>query len=536
VGRALNPIATITALATASLGARLLAAQATAALEGAGPAWLETWSPLQPRADLPRRLPAVGFMPGSLVLPPRVGLFWTAGNPAALRDELADSRTEFAIAWDRQQGAWHRPLDPPQTSLRQASGMGWKPLDPNLALLGRVLLDQQGFQPGSRADMVEPYSSSPFVTLDTSTTPTRRTTVRLEGVAGLHLSGWGLGLALGYEARDHQTIEAPLVRRTRQVVPAAAIGLTRHLGPLRLGPYARWRRRAETIFLIERAGDGVAIQLEGLREVRPLDIVSYYYRRVEEDAPSAGWSVAGPLAGGNWALYAERASLRQRLTSQEVNHPAQDTWTAAAWSAGGAYEHPAGQRSLVTLQTRYTALHGDGDLALDSNGVIFQATEREWTSSAELRLLPDTRGWALMAGIQVRWETRLRDALTVPIAARITALTNSVVVEAGRALSGTLLASGTAGYAYYSSSAAFPAPTALGQIYRTYILPEYDLASRPAQAWLAAINLRWAANARTWLWTEVSAEQVAPARPGPTSFGPEGSRRTLLAAAGVTIR
>jgi hypothetical protein len=525
------------ALTTASLAARLLAAQVT----GLGPAtvrpaWLETWSPLQPRADLPRHLPFVGFMPASLALPPRLGLFWTAGNPAALRDELADTRTDFAIAWDRQQGTWHRPLDPPQSSDRQASAMGWSPVDQRLALLGRVALDQERFEPGSRADIFEAYSSSPFVTLDTSTTPTRHTRVALEGAGGLHLGGWGLGLALGYEARDRETIEAGLIRRTRQVVPAASIGLTRSLGALRFGPYARWRKRAETIFLIERAGQGLAIQLEGLRDVRPLDILSYYYRRIEEDMPSAGWSAAGQLGGGTWALYGERASLRQRLTSQEVNHPAQDTWIAGAWTAGGAYQHPAGRRTLLTLHTRYTTLRGDANLALDTNGVIFHAAEREWTSSAELRLQPDTTGWALMAGVEVRWETRLRDALTVPVAARITAVTNSVVVEVGRALSRRLFAAGTGGYAYYSSSAAFPAPTALGPMYRTYILPEYDVASRPAQSWLGAVSLRWAANAKTHLWTTAGAEQAAPVRPGPTSFGPDGSRSTLFAAAGVSIR
>lgn len=477
------------------------------------------------------------IVPASLLLPPpRVGLFWTAGNPAGLRDELADTRTDFAFGLDRQSGTLRRPLDPAEGSIQQASATGWTPVDAQLALLGRVVLDQEHFDPGARADMVEAYPTSPLVTLDTSTTATRRTRVGLEGAASLRLGGWGMGLTLGYEARDHQTIEAGFVRRTRQTLPGATIGLTRTVGPVRFGPYARWRNRAETIFLIERATGGLVVQLEGLREVRPLDILSLYYRRIEEDIPSAGWSVAGPLFGGSWTLYAERSWLRERLTRQEVNDPAQDTWDADAWGAGGAYLRPVGRRSLFTLDARYTTLRGDGDLALDTVGVIFQAREHALATAAELRVLPDTVGWALVVGVQVLWEHRLRDALTVPAAAKVTGLTNSVSVEIGRAFSPNLFATATLGFAYYSANSSFPAPTALGPIYRTYVLPEYDLASRPAQPWLGAVGVRWTVSPRTSLWIKATGERVSPTRPGPTSFGPGGSRSVVGATAGVTLR
>ncbi|MEK6687209.1 MAG: hypothetical protein AABZ01_01965, partial [Gemmatimonadota bacterium] len=295
----------LAAFFAASLAAPLLVAQ-TAGLgpESGRPSWLGTWSPLQPRADLPRRLPHGGAVPASLLLPPpRVGLFWTAGNPGGLRAELADTRTDFALSLGGESGSLRRPLDPGESSVRQATGMGWTPVDPRLGLLGRVVLEQERFVPGARADVVEAYPTSPFVTLDTSTTATRRIRVRLEGAASLQLGAWGLGLALGYQAREHQTIEAGFVRRTRQTLPGATIGLTRAVGSLRFGPYARWRNRAETIFLIESAADGQVVQLEGLRAVQPLEVSSLYYRRIEENIPSAGWSVAGPLVGGSWTLY-----------------------------------------------------------------------------------------------------------------------------------------------------------------------------------------------------------------------------------------
>jgi len=495
----------------------------------------QTWSPLEPRADLPRRFPRVNAVPSLLLPTPRVGLFWTAGNPAGLRAELTDTRTDFALATSHESGALRRPLDPGASTLRQASGLGWTPVDSRLALLGRVVIDQERFDPGTHADVVEAYPTSPFVPLDTSSTATRRTRVRLEGGAGLQLGVWGLGLTLGYEAREHQTIAAGLVRRTRQTMPGATIGLTRRLGSVRLGPYARWRNRAETIFLIERAAQASVIQLEGLRDVRPFDILSFYYRRIEEDIPSVGWAVAGPLGGGTWSLYAERSWLRERLTRQEANDPAEDAWDVNAWDGGGAYQRMFG-RTILTVDARYTRLRGDGDLALDSTGVILQAAERAACAAVELRLGPDTIGWSLAVGVQVRWEYRLRDALTVPIAAHVMGLTEGASVEVGRAFSPRLFATATVGFAAYSANSSFPSPTALGPVYRSYILPEYDLASRPAQPWLGAVAVQWKVGPRTSLWVRATGERVSPTRSGPTSFGPDGSRSVVGASVGVTLR
>jgi uncharacterized protein DUF6850 len=526
---------TIGALCVAWITASGLAAQVADAGQNTQPAWLEAWSPLEARAELPRRLPWGDAVPASLLLPAsRVGVFWTAGNPAGLRDELDDTRTDFALALGRESGTLRRPLDPGTRSGPRTSGIGWAPVDSRLALLGRVVFDQERFDPGAHADDVDAYSSSPFVTLDTSTTATRRTRARLEGALSVHLTDWALGLALGYEAREHETIESGFVRRTRQTIPGATIGVTRRFGSLRFGPYARWRNRAETILLIEREEEGLVIQLEGLREVQPLEILSLYYRRIEEDIPSIGWSVAGSLGGGTWSLYAERSWLWERLTRQEADNPAEDRWDARAWSAGGAFQRRVGRRSLVTVTARYSTLRGDGDLALDSTGVIFRAAERAFVGTAELRVLPDTAGWSLVVGVQVRLEHRLRDALTVPIAAEVTGLTSGVSVEVGRALSRRLFATATVGFASYSANSSFPSP-ALGPVYRSYLLPEYDLASRPAQSWLGAIGVRWMAGPQTSLWIRATGEVVSPSKPGPTSFGPDGSRSTIGTAAGVTL-
>ena len=534
MGRALTPplARTLVVLCAVALGARSAVSQVAGGSPGNQPSWLVSWSPLQPRADLPRRLPFVGGAGGLLLPPPRVGLFWTAGNPAALEHELSDTLTDFGISLTHESGNLRRPLDPGATSQRRANAIGWMPLNERVAVLGGVTLDQETLDPGSHADVVGAYPTSPFVTLDTATTATRLTGARLEGAVSTRFGSWGLGMALGYSALERETINAGLVRRSRRTVPGATIGLTKQVGAIRVGPYVRWHSRAETVYLIERAGEGLVIQLEGLRDVQPLDILSFYYRRIEETTPTVGWS----LGSGSWTLYAERSWLRERLTRQEADNPASDAWDADAWSAGGAYQRSLGPRTLFTLDLRYTKLCGDGDLALDSTGVIFRANESAIVGSAEVRVLPDSTRLAVAIGLQVRWEHRLRDALTVPIAAEVTGLTNSVTLQLGRQLSSRLFGTAILGTAGYSANSSYPDPNALSPIYRTYELPEYDLASRPAHPWLGAIGFRWTASARTSLWLTATAQRVSPSKPGITaSYGPDGSRSIIDISAGVRL-
>jgi hypothetical protein len=500
------------------------------------PAWLETWSPLGARADLPRYLPHTDAIPSSLLLPaPRVGLFWTAGNPAGLRDELADRRTDFAFDFRHESGALRRPLDPPAGSLRQASGMGWAPVDDRLALLGRFVAGEDRFDPGAHADMVEAYPTSPFVSLDTSSTPTRSTRAALEGALSLRLGAWGLGLTAGYEGLNHETIAAGFIREGRQTLPGATIGLTRRIGAVRFGPYARWRNRTETLYLIVREAGGLVIEGEGLREVTPFTPIGYYYRRVEEDIPTAGWSVAGPLAGGHWAVYAERSWLRERLTRQEANNPAEDTWNADAWDGGAAFQRALGPHGLFTLEGHYTTLTGAGDLALDTLGVIFQASEDAFLGTAEVRVQPDTVGLALAVGVQVRLEHRVRNALTVPIAGQVTGLTEGVSLELGWVFSPKLFLGATLASAVYSANSAFPKPLALGEVYRDYWFGDFDLAARTSEPWLGALAARWTASARTSLWISLTGETLSTPTTSFSATGANGSRTALGATAGVTL-
>src|SRR6266566_3140492 len=201
MGRALRPPpARALVVLCAALGARPALSQVAGSSSENQPSWLVTWSPLETRADLPRRLPFVDGAGGLLLPPPRVGQFWTAGNPAALQHELSDTLTDFGVTLAHESGSLRRPLDPGASSQRRASAMGWMPLTERVAVIGGVTLEQETFDPGSHADVVEAYPTSPFVTIDTSISATRNTGARLEGAVSTRFGTWGLGLALGYDA------------------------------------------------------------------------------------------------------------------------------------------------------------------------------------------------------------------------------------------------------------------------------------------------------------------------------------------------
>ncbi|MEO8451305.1 MAG: DUF6850 family outer membrane beta-barrel protein, partial [Gemmatimonadota bacterium] len=325
------------------------------------PVWMRSWSALGARADLPRRLPGAGTAVSSLFYgAPRVGTFWTAGNPAGLVDGVRDARTDFAGAWSRQQGDYRRPLDPGAAKLLQASAQSWKGFSPNFAMLGRVSFDQQRLDPGTRDDFVEAYPSSPFVSTDTSGTSARRTRAVVEGAVGWRLGRWSIGVTTGYEAQDHISILSTVTRRDRSVTPAAVLGVARKVGGIEVGGFGRIRRTAETARIFENGGNGRAYELTGYRDVPFIDLVNEYYKRREENTSSVGATLTGHSGRVTWTLYAERDRLGEQLTGQEVNNPAEDHWDESGWSAGGALQHPFGARGLVTLHARAVHLSGTG--------------------------------------------------------------------------------------------------------------------------------------------------------------------------------
>src|ERR1019366_6815630 len=177
------------------------------------PSWLQTWSPLTIQGDLPRTLPSASVAMPSLLMPaPKVGLFWSAANPAAIPWDVNDSLVDMTAAHSAQSGTYRRPLDPQGAQLSQLSGTGWQPVGTRGALVGRVIFDRNTNNGGTRSDVNDPYGSTPFVLTDTSTSAVRQSRARLEGAGGWRLGNWGIGTALGYDTQNSATVGAPFAR------------------------------------------------------------------------------------------------------------------------------------------------------------------------------------------------------------------------------------------------------------------------------------------------------------------------------------
>lgn len=504
------------------------------------PSWLTRWSVLAPRADLPRWMPSAStVVPLSLLARTPIGLFWTAGNPAGLTGSVDSARTDIMAAVARTRGDFRRPLEPSGTNLTRVSAISWRPFDHRLTMLGSVVLDQERLDQGSQSDETEPYPTSPFVTTDTSTSPIRRIRARLEGVAGWALGDWALGIAAGYDSRENQTIAGGLVRRIRQTMPGVALGATRRVAGIKAGITARYRDRSETILLTERAAEGVVMQLEGYQDVAPLGVNLAHYRRIEEGVASASLGLEGRLGTGRWVLFGEAARLRERRTRQQQDDPAFDRWNAASWTAGGAYQRflGSGGRWVFTLDARYTSLTGDGDLATDSAGTVFIATERAFDGLAELRLLPVTGGWTGLIALSIGYERRVRNDSVAVIGSDVKTFDPGVSLEIGRALSSAVTLIGTGALLSRASNSAIPAPLLRGQVYQRLIAPELGLYTRDVTASSAGAALRWDVSTHTGLWLSVRTESVKPRGfPTPTAFGPTGSRTASSVILGVVMR
>jgi len=56
-----------------------------------------------------------------------------------------------------------------------------------------------------------------------------------------------------------------------------------------------------------------------------------------------------------------------------------------------------------------------------------------------------------------------------------------------------------------------------GPVYRTYVLPEFDLAARKSHPVLGALGVRWRLGRTTSLWAVARGERVSPTEDlGPT--------------------
>jgi hypothetical protein len=254
---------------------------------------------------------------------------------------------------------------------------------------------------------------------------------------------------------------------------------------------------------------------------------------------SGGGGASGRLAGARWVVFGEAARYREGLWSSRGNdHPPTDHWSTKAWSVGAAVQRALGSQWLVTLQGRYTALTGNGDLVADSGAVVFRAREHALSGSAEIRLLPTADGWTGVAVVSVVSDRRERRDSVAGIWTDLTTLTPGIALEAGRTVLKRLFISAGIAYARYSPSGTIPEPLARGPAYQTMIAPEIEVEATEASVYALSLSFRWQVRDGMAVWATARSESLAPTTYGlqlVSGFRPDGSRTASFAAFGISL-
>ncbi|MFQ5688897.1 MAG: DUF6850 family outer membrane beta-barrel protein [Gemmatimonadota bacterium] len=443
--------------------------------------------------DLPRSLPGgEAVFPSLLILPaPRIGLFWTAGNPGALAQELEDRRTEFHFELDGASGDFRRPLDTGEERHARASGLAWGSLGDHGAAIGRIGVDRTDVNEAAFSDVLVPYTSSPFTVIDTIGDPTNRTAVRLEGAGSWSFGPLGAGLTLGFEAQDTRTQESPVPRTVRTASPGVVGGLSYELAGrgLRLGVFGRWRRSAHMIDIFSVGAPSRVYALEGYNEPVAINLSSTLFtRRFERTTWAAGGGLAGEAGHLSWVAFAQREDLGESRFNPNANDPLTDQWDTKGWTVGGAVQMLLStERLLVTVDARFTALDGEareGGL----EGITFRADEHRLDASGEIRLLPGAS-----------WEAALRPSLVRTVRTRVDELaradsrieswTPSGALEVARHLGRVAIGLGGAA-SRYTPTATTPDPATIGPIYARWIAPGLAVRAADAVAWSGTASAR----------------------------------------------
>jgi hypothetical protein len=466
--------------------------------DGGGNGWWQQWSPLAPVADLVRRPAPVPTFPFVVLAPaPRVGLAWTAGNPAALARDAADAHTEFRSAARGESGAYRRPLDAGRTNSFLASAAGWRPLGATGGVVGGVTVERAVLSDGAFAGVGEPYAMTPHAFADSSGTDLGRTLARLEGAGGWRLGNWGLGLALGHQSWDTRTGVTQIPRSQRGSRSGGSLGLTRDVAPglATVGVHARWLSEVQHLSVSTRAAETTVFLFEGYGEpvLTRLGARQGYTRRVERDGGAAVVSAQVRAAGVRWVAFGEASKLDERQFGQLFsNDPPTDQWVTRGHRAGIAAEAgAAGRGTHVVAILRWASVAGDATRAgLEEEGTLFEADESVVDGALDLRFDPGN-GWDAGVQVSVAREDRDRIDRLARIRSSVQAWRPGIAVEAARALNDQITLGAGTGLAWYTPSGGIPDPSHLREGYRTWIGPEFAYVATPSRTLAALVTLQW---------------------------------------------
>lgn len=502
--------------------------------------WTRAWSPLQPLAELPRSLLGAGAgVPEVLVLPaPRVGIFWTAGNPAALLDEVGERRTEFRFDVSDASGAYRRPLDPGHESHGVGSAMVWGPLGERGAGIGRIVFDRGGFDRDFFSATFAPHTTEPYVVLDTLGDAAVRTAVTVEGAAGWKLGRLGLGLGLGYHQQETRTTESAVPKLNRTATPGVTGGATYDLGfgGVRAGVFGRWRQTAELTSLFSVAAASRVYKFRGYTDPIAINLVSTLFgRRFERRAWAVGATLGAVRDAFSWTVFAQRERLTAENFESQTIDPLVDSWDAGGWTVGAAVQAVVGTRRLLLTINAIASTVGGESVQADLDGVPFEADEYRVFASAELRL-PRSRGWEGALRLSVARDRRKRSDGVEAVYSDLRAWRPLGAVEIARWFGNSVAVSVGGAVSEHNPSGALPSFSRMGPVYQNWIGPELALYGSEAHSRAGAATVRWRARPSTAFWVRARSESTSPPRSDRTLPGrPMGNRSMWNLTFGVVL-
>ncbi|MEN9818246.1 MAG: hypothetical protein RLZ32_2126 [Gemmatimonadota bacterium] len=499
----------------------------------AGPAWFAAWSPLRPSIDLARGLVRAPLGPGLLAGPaPRAGAFGVAGAPGAMARDLRLGVPRDSAGWSElrvqraaESGAFRRPLDVADATVTQGTGQGWAPVGQRGVAVGRFVVDRESHDAAGYAQRVAPHWSSPFIVTDSTTPPTRRTRVRLEGALGTELAGFGVGVAAGLESREHSSVNAPLRRSGRAATPALVAGIERVLpwAGARVGGFHKWSQANETNVLNAAPLPTILYQLRGYDEPFGFLVTESTPVFVRNDRRSTvtGGTLEATVRGTRLVAVHETG---RRAEDQYQNFVSRvrptERWRATGSTTLVQLSRPLGGVARALLVGARQVVTGTASRA-DLTGVAMDGRDEQLALEGDLRV---TRGpWraGVLGGVQ-QWRHARFDYVVVRRTA-LTLTTPFVGGELARSARRAAVAVGASVALRGASGGIPPLPGTDQPTYRRLLQPElaYEAArSQTVAGWLSA----QLPVADQLLVLSARAERATPRDDGAARLQPTGAR------------
>ena len=501
------------------------------------PAWMTRWSPLGEIGSLSRTMPSAGFNTPLLMLPPpKLGLFWSGGNPAGLAWDVSDRRAELIVGSGAEGGTYKRPLDPRELSEVRSSGSGWRKLGETGAAVGSSGIARTYLDPSGESDLFSPYASPRLVVTDTSRTAVRRTHARLDGAAGWRLGDWGIGIALGYDTKTSESDEAAFVRRVRAVRPAASVGVGRQLTEwLTVGVHSTQQAGEEVVLLTPAGALGVVHQLEGYRAVPAVVISSIpHYRRVSRASARNAVSVTGRVGSTQWAAYGADVRRVDHFAGSQVDNPITEDWHSSGREAGVSVQRPLwGGLGLLTAEGRAQQVTGQGTL-LGPSGTGLRTDEWRVEGSAELRLVDAFDRWSAVLRVGHSYEDRVVNDSAAAVRSHLRGMSPTFSGEFERPVGRGFVLTGGVAHTRFSGTGTIPDAAGHGPLYQRIFAPELDMMTSDIGVWALQGTVRWRRPDGTIVWLSARTER-ASSDTRSRDYAPGGNRHSTALTFGVVL-